>query len=87
MDYKKKVSINDKIKLIRENNILNKIFELCLPELIINGKHKYTQNNNGIYFNMKYLSDNILIQLEEIIDNYLKDHLSESDNFSLEVRR
>lgn len=82
MDYNKKVSINDKIKQIKNKEILNKIFNLCLPELIINGKHKYTKKTSGIYFNMKYISDETLINVEKVIDNFLKNTETDSDNLS-----
>lgn len=82
MDYNKKVKINDKIKLIKDKDILNKIFELSLPDLTINGKHKYTKNNNGIYFNMKYLSDETIIKIEELINDYFEETETENDSLS-----
>ena len=52
------------ISKIKDKNILKEIFTLVQSELNINGECRYTCNNNGIFFDLNLLSDEILLKIE-----------------------
>lgn len=76
MDYNSKIKLNEKISLIDNKEVLKEIFEIAKCDLIIEGKKKYSKNNNGIYFDLLLISDDNLIKIKELI-NY---HFSETDS-------
>lgn len=76
MDYNSKIKLNEKISLIDNKEILKEIFEIAKCDLIIEGKKKYSKNNNGIYFDLLLISDDNLIKIKELINS----HFSETDS-------
>ena len=54
------------ISKIKDKQILKEIFYIVQPELESSGECKYSHNDNGIFFDLKLLSDNTLEKIEEI---------------------
>ena len=72
MDYNKKKKINIKLKKITDINIFQKIFNIISNDLYHdNGDKKFSENNNGIFFNINCLSESTLVEIEEFLDNML----------------
>jgi len=65
IEYKKK--INEKINNIKDTQTYYKIFNIIKDELYIDNKKKFTQNNNGIFFDLNILSDVCLKQIDDLI--------------------
>ena len=67
----KKFSQDDKkniikfIETIKSKKVLIKIFKI-----INNDTKKYSKNNNGVFINLKNVSDNALIQITNVINEY-----------------
>ena len=80
MDYNSKIKLNEKISLIDNKEILKEIFEIAKCDLIIEGKKKYSKNNNGIYFDLLLISDNNLIKIKELINSNFSETDSEINN-------
>jgi len=77
MDYNTKKKINEKISLIENKNILKEIFKIAKDDLEINGKKKYSINNNGIYFDLLLISDDKLLEIKKIVFDYFSETDSE----------
>ena len=81
MDYNSKKKLNEKINKITDKDILLKIFETVKPELYnINGQKKFTQNNNGIFFDLNQISDETLNKLNNILNENICSSDSENTN-------
>ena len=61
------IKINDMIRKIKDKQLLKKVFNIALPDLQLNGDNKYSVNDNGIFFDLKLLSDNTLEKIEELL--------------------
>ncbi len=61
------IKINDMIKKIKDKQLLKEIFNIALPDLQSNGENKYSVNDNGIFFDLKLLSDITLEKIEELL--------------------
>ena len=61
------VKINDMIRKIKDKQLLKEVFNIALPDLQSNGESKYSVNDNGIFFDLKLLSDNTLEKIEELL--------------------
>ena len=67
----KKFSHNDrKILIKRISDVKNKKCYIKIFKIIHNNNNSYTKNDNGIFFNITNLSDDILNQIEHIIKHY-----------------
>lgn len=64
LEFRKK--INKKIEKIDNKIILSKIFEVVRED----DNSSYTENNNGIYFNINTLSDESIHRITKIINKY-----------------
>jgi len=72
MDYNKKKKINMKLKKITNRDTFQKIFNIASNDLYHdNGDKKFSENNNGIFFNINCLSEKTLLEIDEFIDNVL----------------
>ena len=68
MDYDHKKKINEKINSIKDKDIFYKIFDIVKEELYNeNGQKKYTENFNGIFFDLNKISDKKLIEIENLL--------------------
>ena len=71
-EFRKKMVF--KIKNIKDRNILLQIFEISKKEIGYN----YSENSNGIFYNINKLSDNLIEELINILNNNIEDnHTSE----------
>ena len=62
---------NDKKQLVKRlGDIKNKKCYIKIFKVIHGNNYKYTQNDNGIFFNLTNLPDNILCGIENIINYY-----------------
>lgn len=61
------IKINDMIKKIKDKQLLRDIFHISLPDLQSNGENKYSVNDNGIFFDLKLLSDTTLEKIEDLL--------------------
>ena len=67
----KKFSLFDKKQLIKRiNDIKNKKCYIKLFKIIHNDNQKYTKNDNGIFFNITNLSNDILNNIDIILTFY-----------------
>jgi|SaaInlV_100m_DNA_2_1039680.scaffolds.fasta_scaffold150777_1 hypothetical protein len=72
MDYNCKKKMNDKINKVKDKEIFKEIFELAQAELYTeNGEKNFSHNNNGIFFDLNKLSDKILYQIEDLLNENL----------------
>jgi len=60
-----KKSIIKYIETIKSKKILIQIFKI-----INNDTNKYSKNNNGVFINLKNVSDNALTDINKVIDEY-----------------
>lgn len=61
------IKINEMIRKIKDKQILKEVFNIALPDLQSNGENKYSVNDNGIFFDLKLLSDKTLEKIEELL--------------------
>ena len=68
-NLKNNVEFSYKKKKKLEKDIANLLYDeqLEILNIIINNKQKYSKNNKGIFFNLKYIDINTLIQLENYV--------------------
>ena len=82
MDYAHKKKINNRINKIKDKSIFQKIFDISKSELYTDtGKKKFSHNNNGIFFDLNLLSDDVLYKIENILNENLINS-TESDTIS-----
>lgn len=62
-EFRKKFVL--KVKKIKNKEILHKIFELSKKEI----GNKYTENNNGIFYNINKLSDDLIEELNNVLNS------------------
>ena len=68
MDYNHKKKLNEKINSIKDKDIFFKIFNIVKDELYNdNGQKKYTENYNGIFFDLNKISDKKLYEIEDLL--------------------
>jgi len=72
MDYDHKKKLNEKINSIKDKDLFYKIFEIVKEELYYsNGNKKFTENYNGIFFDLNKISDENLIKIENLLNENL----------------
>tara|TARA_Y100000389_G_C17406938_1_gene488611 strand:+ start:1045 stop:1323 length:279 start_codon:yes stop_codon:yes gene_type:complete len=68
MDYNHKKKLNEKINSIKDKDIFFKIFNIIKDELYNDtGQKKYTENYNGIFFDLNKISDKKLYEIEDLL--------------------
>ena len=72
MDRDRMLKLNDMINKIKDKNILKEIFFIAQNELESSGECKYSHNNNGIFFDLKLLSEETLEKIEHLIKSIYK---------------
>jgi hypothetical protein len=78
MDRDRIIKIKDMMAKIKDKQIFKEIFYIAQPELQSTGDCKYSHNHNGIFFDLKVLSDEILIKIESILKKHINN--TESEN-------
>ena len=76
LDIKTYAHLDKKLLVKRIGDIKNKKCYIKIFKLINNDNLSYTKNDNGIFFNLSTLSDDILSKIEQIIIYYenIKNH-------------
>ena len=62
LTYKEKVELQQNIKLLKENEHME------ILRILINNNIKFTENNNGIFFNLKTLDNNIINEINVFVN-------------------
>ena len=68
--------MNRKQLLSRIEQIKSKNIYLQIFEIIHKDKADYTINDNGIFFNLNKLNNEILIKIEDVLNNYDKNKIN-----------
>ena len=86
MERDKIIKIKDMIGKIKDKQILKEVFFLAQTELqSIDGNCKYSHNDNGIFFDLKVLSEPVLLKIEELLKNTLASTNTESETISYNI--
>ena len=77
-------NINSKINLKKKiQSLNNKDSYLIILKFLINNNIKYTENSNGIFFNLKMLSNELILELRDLVNNSEKnDNLNYNNNYN-----
>ena len=67
MHREKILKINDMISKIKDKNILKEIFLIVQPELQDAMECKYSHNDNGVFFDLRLLTDITLDKIDEVL--------------------
>ena len=68
MEYSHKKKINDKIEKIKDKDILFEIYNTVKNE--ISDTKNITINNNGVYFDLNKLSNELILKIENILNEH-----------------
>ncbi len=86
MDRDRIIKIKDMIGKIKDKQILKEIFYLSQQDLSsVDGNCKYSNNDNGIFFDLKLLSETTLLKIEELLKNNISSNNTESDTISYNI--
>ena len=85
MDRERIIKIKDMISKIKDKQVLKEIFYISQNDLASDdGNCKYSHNHNGIFFDLKLLSEPILIKIEELLKNNISSNTeSETINYNI----
>jgi len=86
MDRDRIIKIKDMIGKIKDKQLFKEIFFLAQNDLSsVDGNCKYSHNDNGIFFDLKLLSDATLLKIEELLKNNISSNNTESDTISYNI--
>ncbi len=87
MDRDRIIKIKDMISKIKDKQIFKEIFYIAQNELqsSIDGECKYSHNDNGIFFDLKILSDETLLKIEDVLKNNISSNNTESETISFNI--
>ena len=68
---------------IKDKQVFKEIFYVAQTELQSEGDCKYSHNNNGIFFDLKLLSEQTLLKIEDILKNNIINTESETISFNI----
>ncbi len=80
------IKIKDMMCKIKDKEIFKEIFYIAQPELQSSddGNCKYSHNQNGIFFDLKLLSEQTLLKIEELLKSNISSHTeSETINYNI----
>ena len=85
MDRDKIIKIKDMIGKIKDKQIFKEIFYIAQQDLSSDdGNCKYSHNHNGIFFDLKLLSESTLLKIEELLKNSISSNTdSETINYNI----
>ncbi len=85
MDRDRIIKIKDMIAKIKDKQILKDIFYISQNDLASeDGNCKYSHNHNGIFFDLKLLTEPTLLKIEELLKNNISSNTdSESINYNI----
>jgi hypothetical protein len=86
MDRERIIKIKDMIGKIKDKQVFKEIFFLSQNDLSsVDGNCKYSHNDNGIFFDLKLLSETTLLKIEEVLKNNISSNNTESDTISYNI--
>jgi hypothetical protein len=85
MDRERIIKIKDMIVKIKDKQIFKEIFYFAQQDLSSDdGNCKYSHNHNGIFFDLKLLSESTLLKIEELLKNNISSNTeSETINYNI----
>jgi hypothetical protein len=87
MDRDRIIKIKDMITKIKDKQVFKEIFYIAQGELqsSLDGECKYSHNDNGIFFDLKLLSESTLLKIEELLKTNISSNNTESDTISFNI--
>ena len=87
MDRDRIIKIKDMITKIKDKQVFKEIFYIAQNDLqsSIDGECKYSHNDNGIFFDLKLLSETTLLKIEELLKTNISSNNTESDTMSVNI--
>jgi hypothetical protein len=87
MDRDRIIKIKDMITKIKDKQVFKEIFYIAQNDLqsSVDGECKYSHNDNGIFFDLKLLSETTLLKIEELLKTNISSNNTESDTISLNI--
>lgn len=86
MDRERIIKIKDMITRIKDKQIFKEIFYIAQNDLqSSDGESKYSHNDNGIFFDLKLLSEETLLKIEELLKTNISSTNSESEPISINI--
>lgn len=86
MDRDRIIKIKDNIGKLKDKQIFKEIFYIAQIDLSsADGNCKYSHNDNGIFFDLKLLSEQTLLKIEELLKNSISSNNTESETISFNV--
>ena len=86
MDRDRIIKIKDMITKIKDKQIFKEIFYIAQNDLqSTDGECKYSHNDNGIFFDLKLLSETTLLKIEELLKTTISSNNTESDTMSVNI--
>lgn len=85
MERDRIIKIKDMMVKIKDKEVFKEIFYIAQAELQSGAECKYSHNNNGIFFDLKLLSLQTLLKIEELLKNTISSNNTESETISFNV--
>jgi hypothetical protein len=86
MERDRIIKIKDMITKIKDKQIFKEIFYIAQNDLqSTDGECKYSHNDNGIFFDLKLLSETTLLKIEELLKTTISSNNTESDTMSVNI--
>ena len=86
MERDRIIKIKDMITKIKDKQIFKEIFYIAQNDLqSTDGECKYSHNNNGIFFDLKLLSETTLIKIEDLLKTNISSNTTESETISYNI--
>jgi hypothetical protein len=86
MDRDRIIKIKDMIGKIKDKQIFKEIFYISQQDLSSeDGNCKYSHNHNGIFFDLKLLSEPTLIKIEELLKQSISANNTDSETINYNV--
>ena len=86
MDRDRIIKIKDMITKIKDKQIFKEIFYIAQQDLSSDdGNCKYSHNHNGIFFDLKLLSEPTLLKIEELLKTSISSNTTESESINYNI--
>jgi hypothetical protein len=85
MDRDRIIKIKDMITRIKDKQLFKEIFYIAQPELQSTGDCKYSHNHNGIFFDLKVLSNDTLIKIEDLLKTHNNTNTESENNINTNI--
>jgi hypothetical protein len=86
MDRDRIIKIKDMIGKIKDKQIFKEIFYISQQDLSSeDGNCKYSHNHNGIFFDLKLLSESTLMKIEELLKQSISTNNTDSETINYNI--